>query len=261
MTGPMWWVVTDLDGTLMDHRYDWSPAADVLRDLLRREIPVIPCTSKTAEEVERFRAEVGLRDPYIVENGGAIHGETPSIGSWQQALGPTWAELKPQLQHLAADLGEPLRALDDLTAAEGDQLLGLSGESLLQAQRRCCSVPFVPPSTTLRPRLRQLAAERGLAIVQGNRMAHLLGAGVSKGRALKVLKQRLGVAQVRVLGLGDSPNDLPLLEAADVAVVVPGPEGPHPALLEGVQSGRFQLAAFPHAQGWADAVQRNILDV
>ena len=67
--------------------------------------------------------------------------------------------------------------------------------------------------------------------------------------------------QVRVLGLGDSPNDLPLLEAADVAVVVPGPEGPHPALLEGVQSGRFQLAAFPHAQGWADAVQRNILDV
>mgnify|MGYP001169158807 CR=1 FL=1 len=62
----------------------------------------------------------------------------------------------------------------------------------------------------------------GCVIVQGNRMAHLLGAGVSKGRALKVLKQRLGVAQVRVLGLGDSPNDLPLLEAADVAVVVPG---------------------------------------
>ena len=29
--------------------------------------------------------------------------------------------------------------------------------------------------------------------------------------------------------LGDSPNDLPLLEAADLAVVVPGVEGPHPS--------------------------------
>ena len=79
MNEPIWWVVTDLDGTLMDHRYDWSPAAETLRVLRQREIPVIPCTSKTAEEVERFRAEVGLQDPYIVENGGAIHGEMPPV--------------------------------------------------------------------------------------------------------------------------------------------------------------------------------------
>jgi mannosyl-3-phosphoglycerate phosphatase len=91
-------------------------------------------------------------------------------------------------------------------------------------------------------------------------MAHLLGAGVSKGRALAALKHRLGADHVWVLGLGDSPNDLPLLEAADIAVVVPGHDGPHPALHEGVESGRFQLAAFPHARGWAEAVQRNVLD-
>ena len=36
--------------------------------------------------------------------------------------GPAWAELKPRLQQLAADLGEPLRALDELTDAEGDRL-------------------------------------------------------------------------------------------------------------------------------------------
>ena len=254
MTGATWWVVTDLDGTLMDHRYDWSPAAETLARLRQSGIPVIPCTSKTAEEVERFRAEAGLRDPYIVENGGAIHSET-----LHEPLGPTWAELKPQLQQLADDLGEPLRALDQLSAAEGDRLLGLSGDGLLQAQRRSCSVPFVPPPLALRPRLQQLAAARDLAIVQGNRMAHLLGAGVSKGRALAMLQRRLGVEGVRVLGLGDSPNDLPLLEAADVAVVVPGAEGPHPALREGVDSGRFQLAAFPHARGWAEAVQRIVL--
>ena len=58
-----WWVVTDLDGTLMDHHYDWSPAAATLRSLQRAGVPVIPCTSKTAEEVERFRAAAQLRHP------------------------------------------------------------------------------------------------------------------------------------------------------------------------------------------------------
>ena len=71
---PQWWVVTDLDGTLMDHHYDWSPAEPAIRRLQSAGIPVIPCTSKTAEEVIRFREQLDLHDPFIVENGGAIHG-------------------------------------------------------------------------------------------------------------------------------------------------------------------------------------------
>ena len=62
---PQWWVVTDLDGTLMDHHYDWSPAEPAIRRLQKAGIPVIPCTSKTAEEVIRFRHELDLHDPFI----------------------------------------------------------------------------------------------------------------------------------------------------------------------------------------------------
>ena len=83
-----WWVVTDLDGTLLDHSYDWSPAKDLLRQLQQRGIPVIPCTSKTAEEVRAFRAEAELHDPYIVENGGAVHSETSVGEPWELPLGP-----------------------------------------------------------------------------------------------------------------------------------------------------------------------------
>ena len=258
MTTPLsdWWVVTDMDGTLLDHHYDWSPAEPAIRSLQQRCIPVIPCTSKTAEEVERFRAATQLRDPYIVENGGAIHGETPSGEPWQEALGPGWSALKPRLQELSEQLSEPLLALDELTDAEGERLLGLSGELLQQAQRRRCSVPFVPPSAAIQPRLDALAAAQGLAIVRGNRMCHLLGANVSKGNALTALKQRLGEPDVKVLALGDSPNDLPLLDVADLAVVVPGADGPHPQLSAGVQSGRFTLARAAHAEGWAEAVER-----
>ena len=153
---PAWWVVTDLDGTLLDHSYDWSPAKDLIRELQQHRIPVIPCTSKTAEEVRGFRAEAGLHDPYIVENGGAVHGETPEGELWELPLGPDWTALKPQLQRLQAELGEPLRPLDELSEAEGQRLLGLGGEALRQAQRRCCSVPFVPPSAEGRRRLEAL---------------------------------------------------------------------------------------------------------
>ena len=48
--------------------------------------------------------------------------------------------------------------------------------------------------------------------------------------------------------------DLPLLEVADLAVVVPGAEGPHPQLRPGVESGRFELAPSAELakpdQGW-----------
>jgi mannosyl-3-phosphoglycerate phosphatase len=252
-----WWVVTDLDGTLMDHHYDWSAAIDAIRCLQRRGIPVIPCTSKTAEEVLGFREAADLHDPFIVENGGAIYGESATGELWHHDLGPSWRQLRPQLAALERELGEPLLALDDLSDLEADRLLGLSGEALRQAQRRQCSVPFVPPPTTeSRHRLQVLAAMHQLGVVQGNRLGHLLGAGVSKGRALQILKQRLGVPDVKVLALGDSPNDLPLLDAGDCAVVVPGSAGPHPELQAGVAEGRYQLAPAPHGEGWSAAVLR-----
>lgn len=257
--GEVWWVVSDLDGTLLDHTYRWDAAASTIRWLQQRGIPVIPCTSKTAEEVERFRRAAGLSDPFIVENGGAIHGQNAAGEPWEQALGANHTTLRPQLAELEAQLGEPLRALEDLTEEEGQRLLGLGGADLGRAQRRRWSVPFVPPSALGRQRLPALAASMGLQVVQGNRMGHLLGGNVSKGRALTVLKQRLNAPQARVLALGDSPNDLPLLEVADVAVVVPGQEGPHPGFREALEAQRFLLAPQPHAAGWAAAV-RSVLD-
>jgi mannosyl-3-phosphoglycerate phosphatase len=250
------WVVSDLDGTLLNHHYDWSAAASTINWLQQQSIPVIPCTSKTAEEVRLFRQEAGLHDPFIVENGGAIHGDDGHGGEWMLAIGKPHGELRPLLDQLAKELGSPLPALEDLTAAEGDSLTGLRGEALSRAQRRQWSVPFITPAQELRNRLRDLASALGLQVVQGNRMSHLLSAGSHKGRALQELKKHLHQSDVEVLGLGDSPNDLPLLEAVDQAVVVPGPDGPHPVFADAIANGHYQLAPAPHAEGWALAVRQ-----
>ena len=67
------WVVSDVDGTLMDHSYDLSPAKETIKKLQTFSIPVILCTSKTASEVKVIRKELNLTDPYIVENLSLIH--------------------------------------------------------------------------------------------------------------------------------------------------------------------------------------------
>ena len=120
-----WWVVTDLDGTLMDHSYSWAAAEAAIAALQQKGIPIIPCTSKTAEEVRLFRKRAGLRDPFIVENGGAIHGETATGEEWQISLGPGHQDLRPELDSLSSALGEPLLALEDLSDRQGHELLGL----------------------------------------------------------------------------------------------------------------------------------------
>ena len=248
-----WWVVTDLDGTLLDHTYDWQPAAACLNRLRQLGIPVIPCTSKTAEEVRRFRLEAGLSDPFIVENGGAVHGGPPER-EWQLVLGRPSTELLAELAHLSAQLKLPLRALSDCSVAEVERLTGLRGHAARLAMDRQWSTPFLPPPTETWSALRQTAEARGLQVVMGNRLAHLLARSSDKGLALAALRDRCGPPDLRVLGLGDSPNDIPMLQAVDVAVVVPGAHGPHPDLRGEVESGHWQLAPAPHAEGWARAV-------
>ena len=249
------WVVTDLDGTLLDHSYSWEPARSTMAALKQQGVLVIPCTSKTAEEVRAFRQDAGLSDPFIVENGGAIYGNNADGSEWVVPLGASHSILRPQLDALSQALGQELVALEDLSAAQGEALTGLRGEALASAQRREWSVPFLTAPEALQEPLQQRAAEHGLLVVQGNRMSHLLSGGSHKGRAVEVLKQHLQQADVAVLGLGDSPNDLPMLEAVDQAVVVPGPQGPHPVFQDAIASGRFQLAPAPHGEGWALAVE------
>ena len=67
------WVVSDVDGTLMDHSYDLTPARETIKKLQQLSIPVILCTSKTASEVKVIRKDLNLTDPYIVENLSLIH--------------------------------------------------------------------------------------------------------------------------------------------------------------------------------------------
>ena len=250
------WIVTDLDGTLMDDNYDIKPAINTLKWIVDEGITLIPCTSKTAAEVEVFRRKIGLSSPYIVENGGAIYGINKDLyGISEYALGKTHDELKSLLFKLSNEINEELLAFEDLTHSDITQLTGLKGYEIELAIKRLWSVPFLNPSSKALKKLQKVLLAYDLEIVQGNKMSHLIDKKSGKGEAINKLKLIMNKPNVQVIGLGDSPNDRSLLEISNISIVVPGPEGPNNCFLKDIKSGKFLLAPAPNAKGWSQTVE------
>ena len=116
------WIVSDVDGTLMDHSYDLTPAKETIKTLQTLSIPVILCTSKTASEVKVIRKELNLKDPYIVENGAAIYGETLKKVNGEIILGIKYEFLEEILNFISKEIDYKLIPLNNLTDQEATQL-------------------------------------------------------------------------------------------------------------------------------------------
>ena len=251
-----YWIVTDLDGTLMDHNYDISPAMKTLKMLSEISIPVIPCTSKTASEVRYFRDENGLSDPFIVENGAAVYGNyIDSCSEWELILGKSYKELISILTDISRKVNYNFVPLNDLNDNQIYELTGLSNEGIIRALDRHWSVPFLNPPDEIFEKLKLISGSYDVHVFKGNRMSHLLSSESHKGHAVNRLKTHLQNKDVKIIGLGDSQNDLPLLEYADISIVIPGKNGPNKYLQHGIENGSYTLANAPHAEGWSNSVE------
>ena len=257
-----YWIVTDLDGTLMDEDYDIGPAKKTLKMLAELNIPVIPCTSKTASEVRYFRKENALRDPFIVENGAAIYGYYEQNSSeWELILGKSYTELKIILFNISENVNYHLTPLNDLSKNQIFELTGLSNQGITRALDRQWSVPFLNPPDEIFEQIKLVCESYNVHVFKGNRMSHLLSNKSHKGEAVNKLKLYLKNNDVNIIALGDSQNDLPLLECADISIVVPGKNGPNKYLQNGIDKGDFRLANAPHAEGWSNSVENIIKNI
>lgn len=260
-------IFSDLDGTLLNQEdYDYKPALPVLEKLKQLAIPVIPVTSKTCAEVSLLRQELGLSDPFIVENGSGVFvplsdprwviaNPQPQGGYHVELFGCNYAQIRTALKAISSELGENLRGFGDLTAAEIQELTGLPLEKINRAKTREFSEPFLTPPNIPPDTINKVVAAQGLRVVIGDRFSHLIGAGAGKGRALSWLRNIYATEdKIVTIGLGNSPNDIEMLATVDFPIVVPGSKGPHPRL-----SGRgWAIAPAAGARGWARAVNAMI---
>ena len=244
------WVVSDVDGTLMDHSYDLTPAKETIEILQRLSIPVILCTSKTASEVKVIRNELNLKDPYIVENGAAIYGESLEKVNGKIILGKKYETLEEILNNISKEIDYKLIPLNNLSDHKATELTGLKGNSLNLMRDRHWSLPFLNPPNFLESKINICCKKFNVDVFKGNRMSHLLSTNSNKGIAINVLRKYSNIKNIKIIGLGDSPNDLPLLLNSDFRIVVPGIDGPNLNLLDQLKDLEFTVASKPNGYGW-----------
>jgi len=246
-------VATDLDGTLLDaETCGFEPARPAIEALRRAGIPLVLCSSKTRAEMVPLAAAIGASGPLVVENGGAI----VEPGGAVLVLGVERDRLLAELPGVAREAGVRVRSFARMSAGEVAALTGLPEGQAELALRREYDEPFLvedPPGggPEADARLERAARRRGLQVTRGGRFHHLTGPA-DKGRALCAIL-RAAPAAGDVLGLGDAPNDLPLLLAATRPIVVPRGDGTVDPDLAARLPGAERAPA-PGPAGWSAAV-------
>ncbi|MGA1237058.1 MAG: HAD-IIB family hydrolase [Limisphaerales bacterium] len=232
-------VFTDLDGTLLDHEtYDYSAALSGLALLKRAGVPLVFCSSKTRVEQVMYHDALGIRDPFIVENGGAVYMEAdafdPPVGEVVEGgryramvFGQTYREIRSRLIHVRYDSMPEIRGYGDLDVETLMPLLGLDAAATRRATRREFEETVVTPLQGERLAVfREALAEVGLTLNRGGRFLGV-SAGNDKGRAVRALTEvyRARDAGLVTVGIGDSWNDVPMLRAVDRPYLVQRPGG------------------------------------
>ena len=230
-------VITDLDGTLLDQRtYSYEPSLPAVARLRELKISLVLCSSKTAAEIIPLQRELGLKDPFICESGGAIYfpqryfkfpvaGMKPKMLFDVIEFGKDIVHLREALQQVARNCGFRVKSFGSMTFHEIMFLTGLTLDQAIYARQREYDEPFFIDSGDEGTLLAALRAS-GLTVAKGDRFYHLTG-GHGKGEAVKKLldlyRQQYG--SLVSVGLGNSANDLPLLRETDIAVLVRNPDG------------------------------------
>lgn len=264
-------IYTDLDGTFLDEEdYSFRESLPALRAAQESGIPVVFCSSKTRAEIEHLRKATGATDPFIVENGGAIFvpegyfpftiEESMSRDGYDVIeLGESYTRLVNLFRLLrAGSINLDIVGFSDLTANELAIECGMTLDEARRAKARAYTEPFrfsdITPEKidVFQERIRQ----SGLQFSVGSRYHHLHG-NYDKGHAVEILTHlyQRAYGKVITIGIGDSPNDAPMLSKVAAPIIVKRPSSAHQLELA-AQFSQAQLTEGIGPAGWAEAVMQ-----
>ena len=246
-------IFSDLDATLLDHyTYSFQEAWPALKLIKKKKIPLILSSSKTFEEMVIVRKALNNKDPFIYENGSGIYFQNKKfqLGKSHSDIYNLLLELKKKFSFLSfTDLGS--QGIKEITGLD------------IKASQRACQREFTEPivwedSMQQLNIFKEILKNHNLISMQGGRFL-TISAPITKGDALLWVKKRyetLFKEKISTIGLGDSENDINMLDRVDKAVIVKHPKKP-PPIIEGHPSVIITKEIGP--KGWNEAMV-NILD-
>lgn len=258
-------IFTDLDGSLLNHDgYSFDDARPSLERIKRSYVPLIFTTSKTRGEVELLRNAMGINDPFIVENGGGIFFPAGyrgfNIPGGQQKWRYTCIQLGvpyDQIRSFFVTLPKQfrVRGFGDLSVKNVEELTGLPHDQAVLAKIREFTEPFLLDQEDDIREVDILAGERDMKVTRGGRFYHLIGIRQDKWKAVLIIQDifRRNIEESLIsIGIGDSENDLSMLQNVDIPVLIPHPTRGY---LD-IQLPGLVRAEKPGSGGWNDVVGR-----
>jgi hydroxymethylpyrimidine pyrophosphatase-like HAD family hydrolase len=273
---PLRLVAADLDGTLLDPAGAVSPRTlAVARALRAAGIPLVPATSRRWMGAIPVAAALELEGPVVVYDGALVRhypsGELISAMMLAADVARRAIEilvrhaLRPIVQHATAQeefllIGPPVprnsHARVYLNAVR-QQVREVPVEELGRGDSDPVRVVAFGPWRRLRAAAAEIRAiPCGWQVLPlgsyGTSELSVFASGASKGHAVRIVAERLGVAAGEVFAIGDGVNDISMLRMAGFSVAM---VNGHPRVHAAAQA----LTPDNSHDGAAQAIERYVL--
>lgn len=241
---------TDIDGTLVDiNTAEYGKETDKLIRLIKeRNIPLILTSAKTRLEQNKIREDLGISDPFIVENGGAIvipKGYFPDyalrdikypLRETQETkngardvnheivveLGKPADYIRAKLSDIRKKYSINFRGVADISVEKLSNLALISREQAKRMAQRNYGETILQIQSEDIARFIKYVQEDGMKVIHGGRFFDVT-VGTDKGIAVGILKKLFKDKfhnNVTFFGIGDSTNDIPMLNLMDIPILV-----------------------------------------
>ncbi len=253
-------IFTDLDGTLLDHNnYSYSAAEPALNYIRQHNIPLIFITSKTAVEILGLCKQSNFYHPFVAENGGLIaipenyfSDKNVTREFKYKIIGITREDITLTLNKLTSTY--KFRSFRDMSLKELMENTGLQSDQARYANERACTEPILWSDTP--EKLLDFSKElerHNLTLIRGGRFHHVMGHHDKASAMLALIEifESNWSAKITSIALGDSPNDLKMLQTAQHGIVIPNPHAPKMCV---DNHANVTTAEHPAPLGWNDSL-------
>ena len=250
-------IFTDLDGSLL-HRdtFQFDTIKDYIKSLVNKGVIIIPNSSKTEKEIEKFNEELGVNLPYISENGSSIHGLNLITSNFPDKL--ILSREKEELLKIFENkvperLKEKCLQILKMSKKEKENIFGQKDEKLKYALNRKYTLPILfNGDKNEKNRLVKILNSNSLTLQEGGRVSNLcdnINKVKSMNRVIKILKKTED--KIKTIAVGDNFNDLEMLRNCDIPCLVFNDQ----FTLDQINIENLVFSNKPSPEGWADVIK------